>query len=117
MIGEHRTRSPATTHLPRRMPPATTYRPHHTPGRLEPVLDDSGFYVPGSLPSYDDLRHLTASGPDAAHFWSGRDASGMGVGPDGSGIAERIAVGFKRHNVGDDAQKERNQSTSGVEPP
>lgn len=67
--------------------------PHHTPGAYEPVLDDSGFYVPGSLPSYDDLRHLTASEPDAAHFWSGRDASGMGVGPDGSGIAERIAVG------------------------
>lgn len=59
----------------------------------EPVLGDNGFYVPGSLPSYEDLRHLTASEPDAAHFWSGRDASGTGVGPDGSGIAERIAGG------------------------
>ena len=74
--------------------------PHDTPGahqpldyHYEPVLDDSGLYVPGSLPSYEDLRHLTASEPDAAHFWSGRDASGMGVGPDGSGIAERIAGG------------------------
>ncbi len=67
---------------------------HDVPApHYEPVLDDHGLYVPGTLPSCEDLVHLTKSEPDAAHFWSGRDASGTGVGPDGSGIAERIAGG------------------------
>ncbi|WP_234814838.1 hypothetical protein [Mycolicibacterium porcinum] len=57
------------------------------------MLDENGHYVPGSLPSYQELRDLTASDPNTAHYWSGRDASGLGVGPDGSGIAERIAEG------------------------
>lgn len=58
-----------------------------------PSVDEDGNYVPGSLPSYDDLRELTRSDPDSAHYWSGRDSNGMGVGPDGSGIAEQIAYG------------------------
>ncbi len=52
---------------------------------------DPGLYAPGSLPSLDELRGLTTSEPDTAYYWSGRDASGTGVGPDGSGIAEQIA--------------------------
>lgn len=58
-----------------------------------PMLDENGHYVPGSLPSYDELLRLTRTEPDSAHYWSGRDANGVGVGPDGSGIAERIAEG------------------------
>ncbi|HET7742104.1 MAG TPA: hypothetical protein VFL67_15770 [Mycobacterium sp.] len=65
-------------------------RPEH---EYKPILDENGHYVPGSLPSYDQLLHLTRTDPDSAHYWSGRDANGMGVGPDGSGIAERIAEG------------------------
>ncbi|TDZ78254.1 hypothetical protein DE4585_04091 [Mycobacteroides salmoniphilum] len=57
------------------------------------AVDSNGHYVPGSLPSYEQLRGLTQTDPNTAHFWSGRDASGIGVGPDGSGIAERIADG------------------------
>ncbi|MBN7315044.1 hypothetical protein I3U70_27025, partial [Mycobacteroides abscessus subsp. abscessus] len=45
------------------------------------------------LPSYEQLKGLTQTDPNTAHFWSGRDAGGVGVGPDGSGIAERIAEG------------------------
>ena len=51
-----------------------------------------GYYPPGSLPSPQELRGLTASDPDKAYYWSGRDASGEGVGPDGSGVAERMAT-------------------------
>lgn len=57
------------------------------------AVDSNGHYIPGSLPSYEQLRDLTQTDPNTAHFWSGRDAGGIGVGPDGSGIAERIAVG------------------------
>lgn len=57
------------------------------------AVDSNGHYVPGSLPSYEQLRDLTKTDPNTAHFWSGRDAGGIGVGPDGSGIAERIAEG------------------------
>lgn len=57
------------------------------------AVDSNGHYKPGSLPSYEQLRGLTQTDPNTAHFWSGRDASGIGVGPDGSGIAERIADG------------------------
>lgn len=57
------------------------------------AVDSNGHYVPGSLPSYEQLRDLTQTDPNTAHFWSGRDAGGIGVGPDGSGIAERIAEG------------------------
>lgn len=56
-----------------------------------PRLDENGHYVPGRLPSYQELLHLTRTEPDTAHYWSGRDANGVGVGPSGSGIAERIA--------------------------
>ncbi|MBU8809937.1 hypothetical protein KL953_13705 [Mycolicibacterium goodii] len=58
-----------------------------------PIIDENGHYVPGSLPSYEELRRLTRTEADTAHYWSGRDANGVGVGPDGSGIAERIADG------------------------
>lgn len=57
------------------------------------AVDSNGHYVPGSLPSYEQLKGLTQTDPNMAHFWSGRDAGGVGVGPDGSGIAERIAEG------------------------
>ncbi|SLJ68619.1 Uncharacterised protein [Mycobacteroides abscessus subsp. bolletii] len=57
------------------------------------AVDSNGHYVPGSLPSYEQLKGLTQTDPNTAHFWSGRDAGGVGVGPDGSGIAERIAEG------------------------
>lgn len=56
---------------------------------------DSNYYPPGSLPSYEELRHLTRSDPDKAYYWSGRDASGVGVGPDGSGVAEHLAGAAK----------------------
>lgn len=65
-----------------------------SPEKLQEIVAqaaDPGLYPPGSLPSLDDLRGLTTSEPDKAYYWSGRDASGTGVGPDGSGIAERIA--------------------------
>ncbi|EUA12626.1 putative nAD(+)--arginine ADP-ribosyltransferase Mav [Mycobacterium kansasii 662] len=52
---------------------------------------DSDYYPPGSLPSYEELRDLTRSEADKAFYWSGRDVSGVGVGPDGSGIAEHFA--------------------------
>ncbi|AGZ49000.1 hypothetical protein B1T45_28275 [Mycobacterium kansasii] len=48
-------------------------------------------YVRESLPSYDELRELTKTDPGKAYYWSGRDANGVGVGPDGSRIAERLA--------------------------
>jgi hypothetical protein len=66
---------------------------HSHDGYELPPLDADGMYPPGSLPSLDDLRHLTATDPNSAYYWSGRDADGIGVGPDGSGIAERIAEG------------------------
>lgn len=58
-----------------------------------PPLDADGMYPQGSLPSLEDLRHLTTTDPNSAYYWSGRDADGIGVGPDCSGIAERIAEG------------------------
>lgn len=67
--------------------------PHDSIHDYSPVFDEEGHYVPGSLPSYNQLLDLTRTDPDSAYYWSGRDASGMGVGPDGSGIAERIAAG------------------------
>lgn len=67
--------------------------PHDSIHDYNPVFDEEGHYVPGSLPSYNQLLDLTRTDPDSAYYWSGRDASGMGVGPDGSGIAERIAAG------------------------
>ena len=67
-----------------------------TPAALRPynpVRGEDGRYQPGSLPSIDELRALTRTAPDTAFYWSGRDANGVGVGPDGSGIAENIASG------------------------
>jgi hypothetical protein len=58
-----------------------------------PPLDPDGYYPPGSLPTLEELRHLTATDPNSAFYWSGRDGQGIGVGPDDSGIAERIAAG------------------------
>lgn len=66
--------------------PSTPRRPY------KPVRGDDGNYVPGSLPSKDDLRTLTHTDRDSAFYWSGRDANGNGVGPNGSGIAEDIAT-------------------------
>jgi hypothetical protein len=56
-------------------------------------MDGSGHYLPGSLPSYEQLQSLTSTEPNSAYYWSGRNADGIGVGPDGSGIAELIAHG------------------------
>ncbi len=53
---------------------------------------DGEFYPPGSLPSFPELRDLTKTDIDSAYYWSGRDASGVGVGPDGSGVAEQMAT-------------------------
>lgn len=65
--------------------PSTSARPYN------PIRGEDGNYVPGSLPSKDELRDLTRTEPGMAFYWSGRDASGAGVGPDDSGIAEKIA--------------------------
>ncbi|WP_445169202.1 WXG100-like domain-containing protein [Mycolicibacterium sp. Dal123E01] len=59
--------------------------------KLEESVAEPAFYPPGSLPSIEELRGLTNSGPDKAYYWSGRDAGGVGVGPTGSGIAEQMA--------------------------
>lgn len=64
---------------------------HHLDQNGGDALDNE-FYPPGSLPSYHELQNLTKTDPDRAYYWSGRDASGAGVGPDGSGIAERMAT-------------------------
>lgn len=57
------------------------------------AMDSDGHYLPGSLPSYEQLRGITATDPNTAFYWSGRNAEGIGVGPDDSGIAELIAHG------------------------
>jgi hypothetical protein len=57
------------------------------------LVDSSGHYVPGTLPSYEQLQHLTSTDPNTAFYWSGRTADGIGVGPNDSGIAEQIAHG------------------------
>lgn len=67
--------------------PSTPHRPYN------PVRGDDGNYVPGSLPSKAELGVLTRTEPDSAFYWSGRDANGVGVGPNGSGTAENIASG------------------------
>ncbi|WP_231997202.1 hypothetical protein [Mycobacterium sp. 1245111.1] len=70
---------------------------HSTPDEQHHVdpyaMDSDGHYLPGSLPSYEQLRGITATEPNTAFYWSGRNADGIGVGPDGSGIAELIAHG------------------------
>ncbi|WP_120313445.1 hypothetical protein [Mycobacterium alsense] len=63
--------------------------PHHGPF----LVDSSGHYIPGTLPSYGELQQLTSTDPNTAFYWSGRNAAGIGVGPDGSGVAEQIAHG------------------------
>ena len=65
----------------------------HSDAEDSALFDANGHYLPDSLPSYEELLDMTATEPDAAHYWSGRDSSGVGVGPDGSGIAEQIASG------------------------
>ncbi|MBN9223181.1 hypothetical protein [Microbacterium sp.] len=57
-----------------------------------PVRGADGHYLPGSLPSKADLVDLTRTDPNTAFYWSGRDLNGVGVGPTGSGEAERIAA-------------------------
>jgi uncharacterized protein YukE len=57
------------------------------------ATDSDGHYLPGSLPSYEQLQGLTSTDPNSAYYWSGRNAEGIGVGPDDSGIAELIAHG------------------------
>lgn len=80
-------------------PPHEPHHPDHADGHdpsseHDPFsVDENGHYLPGSLPSYEQLLELTKSEPGTAHYWSGRDANGIGVGPDGSGIAERVADG------------------------
>lgn len=56
-------------------------------------MDSAGHYLPGSLPSYEQLLEITTTQPNTAYYWSGRTADGIGVGPDGSGVAELIAHG------------------------
>jgi uncharacterized protein YukE len=56
-------------------------------------VDDDGHYLPGSLPSYEQLQSITSTEPNTAYYWSGRNIDGIGVGPDDSGIAELIAHG------------------------
>ncbi len=56
-------------------------------------IGSDGHYLPGSLPSYEQLQGITSTEPNSAFYWSGRNADGIGVGPDGSGIAELIAQG------------------------
>ncbi|GLE50647.1 hypothetical protein ATCCBAA256_02350 [Mycobacterium montefiorense] len=56
-------------------------------------MDAAGHYLPGSLPSYEQLQGITSTAPNSAYYWSGRTADGIGVGPDGSGVAELIAHG------------------------
>lgn len=56
-------------------------------------MDSVGHYLPGSLPSYEQLQGITSTEPNSAFYWSGRNADGIGVGPDGSGVAELIAQG------------------------
>ncbi|GBG36578.1 hypothetical protein NJB14197_11430 [Mycobacterium montefiorense] len=57
-------------------------------------MDAAGHYLPGSLPSYEQLQGITSTAPNSAYYWSGRTADGIGVGPDGAGVAELIAHGF-----------------------
>lgn len=56
-------------------------------------MDANGHYLPGCLPTYEHLQSITTSEPNSAYYWSGRNVDGIGVGPDGSGIAELIARG------------------------
>ncbi|KZS62763.1 MAG: hypothetical protein K2X56_19950 [Mycobacterium pseudokansasii] len=65
--------------------------PHEFCNSTDGLIVDGNFYLPGSLPSYDELVELTKTDPDAAYYWSGLDARGVSVGPDGSRIAERLA--------------------------
>lgn len=67
-------------------PSATSVRPYN------PVRGEDGLYRPGSLPSKDELMILTRTDPDTTFYWSGRDRSGVSVGPDGSKVAEDIAT-------------------------
>jgi hypothetical protein len=80
------------------------------PRPYNPVRGEDGRYPPGTLPSIDDLRALTRTDPDTAFYWSGRDASGVGVGPDGSGIAESIASGSGGRTL------EQTLAANGVDP-
>ncbi len=57
------------------------------------AMDSDGHFLPGSLPSYEQLQGITSTDPNSAYYWSGRNAEGIGVGPDDSGIAELIADG------------------------
>ena len=85
----------------------------HTPAAprpYNPVRGEDGRYLPGSLPSIDELRALTRTDPDTAFYWSGRDANGVGVGPDGSGIAENIASGSGGRTL------EQTLAANGVDP-
>ena len=56
-------------------------------------MDSADHYLPGSLPSYQELQGITSTEPNTAYYWSGRNTDGIGVGPDGSGVAELIAHG------------------------
>jgi hypothetical protein len=84
--------------------PSTPHRPYN------PVRGADGRYEPGSLPSAAELRELTRTEPGTAFYWSGRDASGVGVGPDGSGIAETIAAGSGGRTL------EQTLTANGVDP-
>lgn len=84
--------------------PSTPHRPYN------PVRGPDGRYEPGSLPSAAELRELTRTEPGTAFYWSGRDASGVGVGPDGSGIAETIAAGSGGRTL------EQTLTANGVDP-
>ncbi|WP_139829664.1 hypothetical protein [Mycobacterium gastri] len=66
-------------------------KPHEFRNSADGLAADSNYYLPGSLPSYDELVELTRTDPDTAYYWSGLDARGVSVGPDGSRIAERLA--------------------------
>ena len=80
------------------------------PRPYNPIRGEDGRYLPGSLPSVDELRALTRTAPDTAFYWSGRDANGVGVGPDGSGIAENIASGSGGRTL------EQTLAANGVDP-
>lgn len=89
------TGNPLRTEIGEHHPPLATGHPipDEIPAHDPYPMDSAGHYMPGALPSYEQLREITSTEPNSTYYWSGRNAAGIGVGPNDSGIAELIAHG------------------------